>query len=123
MGSAKSNVGHTQAAAGLVGVVKVVLAMEHGLLPRTLHVDTPTPEVDWQGANMALVREKRPWPARDGRLRRAGVTSLGIGSTNAHVVVEEPPREAAAKRREADAQAPIWWPVMLSGQVDAALRQ
>ncbi|MEV6596451.1 amino acid adenylation domain-containing protein [Actinoplanes sp. NPDC051346] len=119
VGSAKSNLGHTQAAAGLAGVMKVVLAMRHDALPRTLHVAEPTPAVDWQGAGMALVREQRPWPAKDVP-RRAGVSSFGIGGTNAHVIVEEPPR-----RVEQDASAPLppTVPFVVSGYTDAALRQ
>ncbi|WP_433548670.1 amino acid adenylation domain-containing protein [Streptomyces sp. CA-294286] len=123
VGSAKSNLGHTQAAAGLAGVMKVVLAMQHDTLPRTLHVTEPTPAVDWKGARMALVTEERPWPAKD-TPRRAGVSSFGIGGTNAHVIVEEPPRRTA---RDADAvpaaPLPPTLPFVLSGHTDAALRE
>jgi polyketide synthase 12 len=120
VGSAKSNLGHTQAAAGLAGVFKVVLAMQHDMLPRTLHVAEPTPAVDWQGANMALVQEERPWLPKD-RPRRAGVSSFGIGGTNAHVIVEEPPQRVVEPR--ASAPLPPTVPVLLSGYTDTALRK
>jgi amino acid adenylation domain-containing protein/thioester reductase-like protein len=120
VGSAKSNLGHTQAAAGLVGVVKVVLAMQHNMLPRTLHVAAPTPAVDWKNAGMALVQEERPWLPGD-RPRRAGVSSFGMGGTNAHVIVEEPPERVAAG--ETLALLPPAVPVLVSGRTDAALRQ
>ncbi len=120
MGSAKSNLGHTQAAAGLAGVFKVVLAMRHNLLPRTLHVTQPSPAVDWDAVPMALVREEQPFPPKD-RPRRAGVSSFGIGGTNAHVVIEEPPARAAA--RQATVPLPPAVPFLVSGFTDAALRQ
>ncbi|WP_432251155.1 amino acid adenylation domain-containing protein [Streptomyces sp. HNM1019] len=123
VGSAKSNLGHTQAAAGLAGLMKVVLAMGHDTLPRTLHIAEPTPAVDWKGARMALVQEQRPWPAGDVP-RRAGVSSFGIGGTNAHVIVEEPPRPAAKAVEEgAPAPLPCTVPFVVSGHDDAALRQ
>ncbi|ORB93531.1 polyketide synthase [Mycobacterium persicum] len=116
LGSVKSNMGHTQAAAGVAGVIKMVLAMRHELLPATLHVDEPSPHVDWSVGAVSLLTRPQPWPG-GGRVRRAGVSSFGISGTNAHVIVEAVP---ASESAQGPSRPVVPW--VVSAKSDAALR-
>lgn len=120
MGSLKSNVGHSQAAAGVLGLIKLTEAMRHGVMPPTLHADEPSRHVDWDDT-VRLLREARPWPEAGGP-RRAAVSSFGMSGTNAHLVIEAPPREEGRADRTAprEEEAPLLW--TLSARTDAALR-
>ncbi|WP_146057254.1 type I polyketide synthase, partial [Streptomyces sp. SM14] len=123
LGSLKSNIGHTQSAAGVAGVIKTVMALRHGVLPRTLHADEPTPHVDWSAGAVKLLTDNVTLPPAD-RPYRAGVSSFGISGTNAHAVIEAAPDPVPepAVRDEEGPRSGLALPVLLSGHGAAALR-
>ncbi|MFD5655828.1 type I polyketide synthase, partial [Streptomyces sp. NPDC127039] len=120
LGSLKSNLGHTQAAAGVGGIIKMIQAMHHGVLPRTLHVDEPTPHVDWSAGAVRLLTEDHTWTTPDDRPRRAAVSSFGISGTNAHIILEQPVHEEEPAEEPGDDGLTPW---VVSARSPEALRE
>jgi acyl transferase domain-containing protein len=117
LGSIKSNIGHTQAAAGVAGIIKMIEAMRHGTLPKTLHAEEPSAHVDWTSGAIELLQRETPWP-ETGRPRRAAVSSFGISGTNAHIILEQAPTQPVTAPAEAPAYS---W--LISGKTPDAVRE
>ncbi|MFJ8888951.1 type I polyketide synthase, partial [Streptomyces sp. NPDC102402] len=120
LGSLKSNIGHTQAAAGVGGVIKMVMALQEGVLPQTLHIDAPSSQILWDGGAVELLTESRAWP-ETGRPRRAGVSSFGVSGTNAHVVLEQAPVVEPAVEETPVRELPVV-PLVVSARSKSGLR-
>ncbi|WP_435613584.1 type I polyketide synthase [Streptomyces sp. bgisy159] len=121
LGALKSNIGHTQAASGVAGVIKMVMAMRQGVLPRTLHAEQPSPHIDWSSGAVRLLHEERAWTAGD-TPRRAGVSSFGVSGTNAHVILQEPDAADTTEPARTAGRTPGVLPWLLSARGTAALR-